>query len=265
MKSPIAESDRSGDPITIKALSRESGNTGWIVYTRVSLEPYMEDLDNNQFQPNQPHDVADYTVAEIGAENSANHENDDIVHIMNNREWTDEQKRKLVKIDRKERRRGKNFMKRVKGRWNTEYPASRRTAQNLIDNARRFKKKGWGRPAELENRDETEVQQQTQVVGEQQRKSIEWTTEMKMVLVMLDEDERPNGRGFMKRVKDRWNMKYPEHESARWQKLRDNATRFEKDPEITNLIPMRRREEVQVAEVVIENNLRMKAILVSQL
>ena len=156
-------------------------------------------------------------------------------------------------------------MKRVKGRWNTEYPASRRTAQNLIDNARRFKKKGWGRPAELENRDETEVQQQTQVVGEQQRKSTEWTTEMKMVLVMLDEDERPNGRGFMKRVKDRWNMKYPEHESARWQKLRDNSTRFEKDPEIKNLIPMRRRKEVQVAEVVIENNLRMKAILVSQL
>ena len=69
----------------------------------------------------------------------------------------------------------------------------------------------------------------------------------------------------MKRVKDRWNMKYPEHESARWQKLRDNATRFEKDPEIKNLMPMRRREEVQVAEVVIENNLRMKAILVSQL
>ena len=75
-------------------------------------------------------------------------------------------------------------MKRVKGRWNTEYPASRKTAQNLTDNARRFKKKGWGRPAELENRDETEVQQQTQVVGEQQRKSIEWTTEMKMVLVI---------------------------------------------------------------------------------
>ena len=113
-----------------------------------------------------------------------------------------------------ERRRGKNFMKRVKARRDKEYSASRRTAQNLIDNARRFKKEGCGRPAELEieNQDETKVQQQTQVIGEQQRKSIEWKTEIKIVLVMLDEDERANGRGFMKRINGRWDMKYPEHE-----------------------------------------------------
>ena len=108
-------------------------------------------------------------MAQTGAENRANHDNDDIVHIMNNREWTEEQKRKLVEIDTQERRRGKNFKKRVKARWDMESPASRRTAQNLIDNASRFKKEGWGRPAELENRDETEVQQQTQVIREQQR------------------------------------------------------------------------------------------------
>ena len=49
-------------------------------------------------------------------------------------------------------------MKRVKARLDTEYPASRRTAQNPIDDASRLKKKGWERPGELENRDETEVQ-----------------------------------------------------------------------------------------------------------
>ena len=129
MKSAIVESDRSDDPFTIKALSREPGNTGWTVYTRVPIEPYMEDLDNNQFQPNQPHDIANDTVAHIGAENRANHDNDDMVHIMNNREWNEEQKRKLVEIDRQERRKGKNFMKRVKARWDREYSASRRTAQ----------------------------------------------------------------------------------------------------------------------------------------
>ena len=78
----------------------------------------------------------------------------------------------------------------MKDRWDTEYPASRRTAQNLIDNVRRFKKERWRKPVELENRDETEVQQQTQEIGEQKRKSIEWTTKMKIVLVMLDKDER---------------------------------------------------------------------------
>ena len=71
-----------------------------------------------------------------------------------------------------------------------------------------------GRPAELENRDKTDVQQQTQVIGEQKQKSVEWTTEMKVVLVMLDEDERAKDRRLIKRVKDRWDVKYPEHESA---------------------------------------------------
>ena len=47
---------------------------------------------------------------------------------MKNREWTEEQKRKLVELDRQERRRKKNFMKRAKARWDMEYPASRRTA-----------------------------------------------------------------------------------------------------------------------------------------
>ena len=112
---------------------------------------------------------------------------------MNNREWTEEQKRKLVEMDRQERRRKKNFMKRAKARWDMEYPASRRTAQNLIDKSRRFKKEGWGRPAELENREETEAQQQSQVIGGQKRKSIEWTMELKIVLVMLDEDKRAKG------------------------------------------------------------------------
>ena len=65
MKSPIEESDRSGNPITIKALYREPGKTGWTVYTRVSIKTYMEDLDNNQFQPNQLHDVVDDTVVQI--------------------------------------------------------------------------------------------------------------------------------------------------------------------------------------------------------
>ena len=71
-----------------------------------------------------------------------------------------------------------------------------------------------GRPAELENRDKTDVQQQTQVIGEQKQKSVEWTTEMKIVLVMLDEDKRAKSRGLIKSVKDRWDLKYPEHESA---------------------------------------------------
>ena len=49
-------------------------------------------------------------------ESRPDHDNDDIIHVMSNREWTEEQKRKLVEIDRQERRRAKNFMKRGKTR-----------------------------------------------------------------------------------------------------------------------------------------------------
>ena len=70
---------------------------------------------------------------------------------MNNHELTEEQKHKIVEIDIQEHRRGKNVMKRVKQRWDAEYPGSKRTAQNLIDNARRLKQEGWGRLEELGN------------------------------------------------------------------------------------------------------------------
>ena len=49
-------------------------------------------------------------------------------------------------------------------------------------------------------------------------------------------------------------MRYPGHESASQQKLRDNAAHFNKDPKIKNFILVQRRAEVQVAEVAIENN-----------
>ena len=62
---------------------------------------------------------------------------------MNNREWSDKQRHRIVGIDTEERTPGKQFMKRVKERWDTEFPIVSRTAQNLINSARRFQKEGW--------------------------------------------------------------------------------------------------------------------------
>ena len=213
---------------------------------------FMGDLDYNQIKPNQLHDVADDTVVPNGAENRAHYDNDSIIYIVNSCEWTDEQKHKLVEIDTQERRRGKYFMKRMKERWDAEYPENRRTAQNLTDNARRFKKEGWGRPTENLNGTEDQPNDQPVDDNQQQRKSLEWTREMKITLLQIDEEERAKGRGFMKRVKEKWDMKYPEHQSASCQKLRDNATRFKKDPELKNLVLVRQRETIQVPEVVVE-------------
>ena len=66
---------------------------------------------------------------------------------------------------------------------------------------------------------------------------------MKIDLVTIDKEERARGRGFMKRVKGRWDQKYPEYQQASWQKLRDNAARFKKAPELMSLILVQQREE----------------------
>ena len=52
----------------------------------------MGDLDNDQMNPNILHGFADNTVVPAGAENGANHGNNRRVHLMNNREWTNEQR-----------------------------------------------------------------------------------------------------------------------------------------------------------------------------
>ena len=97
----------------------------------------MEDLHYNY--QNQPHFTsvsANKTVAQLAdAEEIADQTLDNRFHTINDRVWTDEEKKRVVEIDREERLKGKNFIKRIKERWHGEYPEKRRTAQNLIDNA----------------------------------------------------------------------------------------------------------------------------------
>ena len=157
-------------------------------------------------------------------------------HTINGRDWTDEEKKRVVEIDREERMKEKNFM-RIKERWHREYPEKRRTAQNLIDNAKRFAKEGWG--TVQGNPFNKEAQERNTP------KNVEWTTEMKVRLLQIDNEERKRGRGFMKRVKERWIDVYPEHATASIQKLRDNVARFRKEQTITNLILVRQRNEVE--------------------
>ena len=59
----------------------------------------------------------------------------------------------------------------------------------------------------------------------------------------------------MKRVKENWDQYYPEYRDASWQKLGNNAARFKKEPEVINLILMRRRNEIQEEETIDDENL----------
>ena len=61
---------------------------------------------------------------------------------MNNRQWSEERKPKIVELDYQKIRKRKNFMKRIERRWDLEYMESKSMTQNLVDNAKRFKKEG---------------------------------------------------------------------------------------------------------------------------
>ena len=188
----------------------------------------MGDIDQNQFHTQQTYDIANKTVAQqVDAQNLASQLHKNNVHIMNKGEWTDKEKLKIVKINREERQKGKNFMKRIKQRWTIELPQQKRTVQNLVDNAIRFEKEslGPGRGSNL-----------------QIQKNIDWTTEMKIKLVKIDDEERSKGRG--KRVKERWDLEFPKQVSVSMYNLRINASRFQKEPEKRNLISVRNRNEI---------------------
>ena len=46
---------------------------------------------------------------------------------------------------------------------------------------------------------------------ENNNKQLNWTTEMKIDVVIMDKEERAKVSGFMKRVKEIWDQKYPEY------------------------------------------------------
>ena len=78
----------------------------------------MGDIDTNLFQPQETHNDVNNTVAQqAGAENRTRHiQNNNTVHTMNCREWTNEEKRRVVQIDAEERQKSRNLMKKIKER-----------------------------------------------------------------------------------------------------------------------------------------------------
>ena len=53
-------------------------------------------------------------------------------------------------------------------------------------------------------------------------------------LIKTDKEERGRGRGFMKRIKEKWDAKYPNRNNVSAQNLRNNAVRFRLEMNETN-------------------------------
>ena len=60
--------------------------------------------------------------------------------LKSTHKWTTEMKVNLLKIEERERNRGRGFMKRMKEAWDDIYENSTISAQTLRDNAARFRK-----------------------------------------------------------------------------------------------------------------------------
>ena len=178
MRSPIAESGRSDDTITITALSREPGNP------RLTDDPkFVGNIDQYQFQPiNTNNEFRALQGNNIARNEAIPNGEAQTKHPLST--YTDDEKRWLVTTADEERSKGTGFMLRLKPQWNKQYPEKNRVSKhNLRDNAARFKK-------ELEMNFGSEKAQIEIEADTTLNKTHKWSTEMKVNLLKIEERER---------------------------------------------------------------------------
>ena len=113
--------------------------------------------------------------------------------------------------------------------------------QNLRDNARRFREDRELSILVLNDRILTSNVGSNE--PRRERSKTVWSNEMKAKLVQMEQEERSKGRGFMSRLKIRWDDEFPQMHHISAQSLRDNANRFKKETALLNLLVVRDREE----------------------
>ena len=159
-----------------------------LIWTRAYSKTFMENIDQNQIQPNIENNV------EQGALQGNNVARNEVVpngeaqqrHHLST--YSDDEKRWLVIAADEERSRGTGFMMSLKRRWDQKYPEKNNVSkQNLRDNAVRFKKE----LAIMETRVETENEGEQEITIN--NGSSRWTNEMKVNLLMIEERERKRG------------------------------------------------------------------------
>ena len=135
-------------------------------------------------------------------------------------------------------------MKRTKEKWDAKYPNRNNVStQNLRDNAVRFRMEMNEPNTTNEIQQEMVDQNRNTNNANAAKTNNEWTNEMKLELLKIDKEERSKGRGFMKRMKERWNEKYPGLPVTA-QCLRDNAARISKDKALLNLLEVEHQSEI---------------------
>ena len=207
-----------------------------------SYKNHMGDIDqNNQLQQNQNQGTLNHNVAGIAPSNLQGTPLNNRTH-NNSVIWTVWEKMRLVEIDTEERGKGYGFMNRMKSRWDEEFPEKMQySKQNLRDNARRFRDDR--ELSILLSNDRTLTRNVGPNEPRREGSKTAWSNEMKARLIQMEQEERNQGRGFMSRLKTRWDDEFPQMHHISAQSLRDNANRFKKETALMNLLVVRDREE----------------------
>ena len=134
-------------------------------------------------------------------------------------------------------------MKRIKENWDAKYlNRNNMSTQNLRDNAARFRMETNGPNTTNEIQQEVVEQNCKTNNANAAKTNNEQPNEMKLELLKINREERSKGRGFMKRMKERWDEKYPGLLVTE-QCLRDNAERISKDKALLNLLEVQDQSE----------------------
>ena len=94
--------------------------------------------------------------------------------------------------------------------------------------------------------------------------------------MIIDDEERSKGRGFMARVKNRWDTEFPNRTRVSKQNLRDHATRFRKEEATMNEVKKARNEgwndedgqideSAQVRKETWTNEMKIKLIMIENI
>ena len=119
-------------------------------------------------------------------------------------------------------------MKRIKEKWDAKYPNRNNVStQNLRDNAVKFRMEMNEPNTTNEIQQEMVDQNRNTNNANAAKTNNEWTNEMKLELLKIDREERSKGRGFMKRMKERW----------------DESVRISKDKALLNLLEVQDQGE----------------------
>ena len=148
-----------------------------------------------------------------------------------------------METDEEERDKGRGFIKRIKEKWDAKYPNRNYVStQNFRDNAVRFRME-MNKPNTTNEIQQEMVDQNRNTNNANAAKTNnKWTNEMKLELLKIDREERSKGRRFMKRMKKRWDEKYPGLPVTA-QCLRDNAARISKYKALLNLLEVQDQSE----------------------